>query len=45
MVVTGVGLLTQVGERPLGNIFAAYGMLAGAVALLVVWVDERVLDW
>ena len=45
-VVTGAGLLTQIGERPLENILAAYLMLAGAVGLLVlfVWADERFLD-
>jgi len=47
VVVTAVGLLTQVGERPLGNIVAAYAMLAGALGLLVlfVWADERVPSW
>ncbi len=46
VLITGVGLLTQVGERPLENILAAYAMLAGTLGLLVlfVWVDERVLD-
>ena len=45
-VVTGVGLLTQIGERPRRHIATTCLLLAGAVGLpaLYMWVDTRLLD-